>query len=110
MRRVTRTDTMSKYRNIQTLVFGEVLDSRREASRYLQLRAMQDAGEVKNLRRQVDYPIVVNGVKICKYVADFVYEQNGRQVVEDSKGYRTREYRLKKKLMKAVYGIEIVES
>ena len=94
-------------------VDGVRFASRREARRYRQLKALADAGAVANLRLQVRYPIAVNGVTICTYVADFVYNEGGPagpEVVEDCKGYRTPEYRLKKKLMRAVYGVEIRET
>jgi hypothetical protein len=45
----------------------------------------------------------------CSYVADFVYYVNGQQIVEDTKGYRTPEYKIKRKLMLSVYGIRIKE-
>lgn len=99
----------SKYRNKKTVIDGITFDSRREASRYGVLKIMQAAGLISGLRLQVPYVITVNGEKICKYVADFVYQENGREVVEDVKGVRTREYILKRKLMFAVFGIEIKE-
>lgn len=99
----------NKYRNKKTVVDGITFDSRREASRYGVLKIMQAAGLITNLRLQVPYVIAVNGQKICRYVADFVYLENSREVVEDVKGVRTREYILKRKLMFAVFGIEIKE-
>jgi hypothetical protein len=71
---------------------------------------MQQAGAIKNLQLQVPYDIVINGVKITRYVADFVYEEKDQQIVEDSKGYKTAEYKMKRLLMWAVLGIEIIES
>lgn len=85
-------------------------DSKMEYRRYLDLTMMERAGVISNLRRQVKYPIVIDGVLVCTYVADFVYLQDGQEVVEDSKGYRTPEYRQKKRLMKEVMGIEILET
>ena len=70
---------------------------------------MLAAGIISDLRLQVPYVITVNGLKICKYVADFVYIDKGYEVVEDVKGMKTPTYNLKKKLMKAVHGIEIQE-
>ncbi len=100
---------MNKYRNIKTTVNGLVFDSRKEASRYQELRLLQQAGQIHDLRLQVPYAIVINDVKVCKYVADFVYIENGKQRVEDTKGILTPVYRLKKKLMRAVHGIEVIE-
>lgn len=99
----------AKYRNKKTVVDGIKFDSQREATRYSVLKIMQAAGVISELRLQVPYVITVNGLKICKYVADFVYVDKGREVVEDVKGMKTPTYNLKKKLMKAVHGIEIQE-
>lgn len=99
----------NKYRNKKTVVDGIKFDSQREATRYSVLKIMQAAGVISDLRLQVPYVINVNGLKICKYVADFVYIDRGREVVEDVKGMKTPTYNLKKKLMKAVHGIEIQE-
>lgn len=99
----------AKYRNKKTVVDGIKFDSQREATRYSVLKIMQAAGVISDLRLQVPYTITINGLKICKYVADFVYIDNGREVVEDVKGMKTPTYNLKKKLMKAVHGIEIQE-
>lgn len=99
----------AKYRNKKTVVDGIKFDSQREATRYSVLKIMQAAGVISDLRLQVPYVITVNGLKICKYVADFVYVDRGRDVVEDVKGMKTPTYNLKKKLMKAVHGIEIQE-
>ena len=99
----------AKYRNKKTVVDGIKFDSQREATRYSVLKIMQAAGVISDLRLQVPYVMTVNGLKICKYVADFVYVDRGREVVEDVKGMKTPTYNLKKKLMKAVHGIEIQE-
>lgn len=71
----------------------------------------QMAGEIRELQCQVRYPLVVNGAKISTYVADFVYRdvETGAVVVEDAKGYPTREYIMKARLMVALYGFEIRE-
>lgn len=99
----------SKYRNEKTAVDGLKFDSKAEADRWGQLVVMQQAGLITNLRRQVAYPIDVNGLRVCSYVADHVYEENGQTIVEDVKGKPTPVYTLKKKLMLAVYGIAIRE-
>lgn len=85
-------------------------DSKREARRYSQLLLMRKAGEIRNLQCQAEFILRVQGTTICKYRADFYYEdKHGNPVIEDAKGVRTAVYRLKKKLMKAQYGIEIQE-
>jgi hypothetical protein len=73
------------------------------------LKILQAAGVVTQLRLQVPYELTVNGLKVCRYIADFVYMMDGKEVVEDVKGMRTPEYKLKRKLMLAVFGIEIQE-
>lgn len=85
-------------------------DSKMEYRRYLDLTMMQRAGAISDLRRQVKYPLILEGVLVCTYIADFVYTQDGQEVVEDSKGYRTPEFRQKKRLMKEVLGIDILET
>jgi len=102
---------VNKYRAKKTEINGERFDSKREAARYQALLWMERAKEISNLKRQVTYRIEVGGVLICKYISDFEYDlPNGQHVVEDSKGYRTPIYRLKKKLMKAVHGVELYET
>ncbi len=90
---------------------GVVFDSKGELARWEELRLLERAGEVSELRRQVRYDLAVEGVKVGTYVADFSYlDHKGRHVVEDFKGVRTPVYRLKKKLMLAIYGIHIHET
>lgn len=87
-------------------------DSRKEAARWAELVALESAGAISGLRRQVRIPIRVNGVRVCVYVADAVYCEGGRRVIEDTKSEVTRRlpvYRLKRKLLAAIYGIEIRE-
>ena len=99
----------SKFGNHKTVVDGITFDSKAEATRYSVLKVLQSAGVVTQLRLQVPYDLSVNGVKVCRYIADFVYTMDGKEVVEDVKGMRTPEYKLKRKLMMAVFGIEIQE-
>jgi hypothetical protein len=103
----------SKYRNRKCVVDGEKFDSEKEARRWRELKLLEHAGEIKNLRRQVRYELRVGRIPICAYVADFAYVQNSRRVVEDVKGYRRgNPYRLflvKKALMKSLHNISIVE-
>ena len=100
----------TKYRAIPTVADGYRFASKKEAARYGELKLMARAGEIVGLELQPRFPIAVNGVRICAYVGDFQYIQEGRFVVEDCKGYRTREYQIKKKLVFAVYGVAILET
>lgn len=100
----------SKYGNKKTVIDGITFDSMAEAARYGVLKTLERCGSVKNLRLQVPYDITINGKKVCKYVADFVYDEHGEQIVEDVKGMKTPVYTLKKKLMFAVFGIVILET
>lgn len=102
----------SKYRNKKTEADGLVFDSQKEARRWGDLKTLERAGEIIDLKRQVKYELEINGHLICSYKADFTYRRTGRPevIVEDAKGYRTQIYGLKKKLMKAIHGIEILET
>jgi hypothetical protein len=101
----------TKYHNRKTEFQGIVFDSQKEAHRYQELLWMRQAGKIHCIEVQPRYDLIVNGVKIGFYKADFRYfdKQTGIAVVEDVKGVRTPIYNLKKKLMAALYGIEIVE-
>lgn len=108
---------MSKYHNRKTLFDGKYFDSKKEADRYAELRLMERAGIIHGLKCQVPYILIptqyVNGKlaeQACVYKADFVYHQNGQLVVEDTKGYRTADYIIKRKLMLQNYGIRIKET
>lgn len=101
---------MSKYRNVRTELDGYKFDSKREAGRYAELKILARAGLARDLAVHPVYPIEVNGFPICKYEADFFYrDERGLPHVEDVKGVRTDVYRIKKKLVKALLGIEIQE-
>jgi Protein of unknown function (DUF1064). len=98
-----------KYGNQPTEIGAHKFASKREAKRYAVLASMQEQGEITNLRLQKRYPIVVNGKKVCVYVGDFEYQSGGMVIVEDAKGVKTSVYKLKRKLMQIVNGIEIRE-
>ena len=83
---------------------GIVFDSRFEMLRWIELQLLERAGEITHLRRQPAFPIVVNGVKVCTYEADFAYCEDGSEVIEDVKGVATPVFRIKAKLMRAVWG------
>jgi hypothetical protein len=99
---------VSKYRNSKIEIDGIKFDSGAEGERYKILKAKEKAGLIKNLQMQVNYPLLVNGLKICDYRADFVYEVGGKTVVEDVKGQLHDVFKLKYKLMYACYGITIL--
>jgi len=102
---------MSKYKNIKVEVDGFKFDSKAEARYYGILKMRKLAGEL-DFERQVKYDLVVNGVLIGSYIADFVLNIKGKKEVVDVKSAMTKKlpvYRIKKKLMLAVYGIEIIE-
>lgn len=114
---MTRWSQYNKYRN-QKCVYGDMtFDSKKERDRYIQLRVMENAGLIQNLRRQVKYEVIPKQVDVMghvieratAYVADFVYEKDGETVVEDTKGERTRDYIIKRKLMLWRYGIRVQE-
>ena len=107
---------MTKYKNRKITVNGEVFDSKKEYIRYRELALLEKAGQISDLKRQVKYELIpsqrVNGKVVeraCTYVADFVYTENGKTVVEDTKGFRTKDYIIKRKLLLYVHGIQIQE-
>ena len=118
----------SKYGADKVFVNGIVFDSKKEARRYSELFVLLKAGEITDLKRQVKFVLIPaqreadvigprGGKKPGKllehevaYVADFAYtEKNGSKVVEDTKGFRTKDYIIKRKLMLWVHGIRIRE-
>lgn len=121
----------SKYHNRKTRVSnGQIADSRKEARRYEELLLLQRAGRISNLRTQVPYELIPaqyetyerygkngnrlkDGIKLVEravvYVADFVYVEDGKTIVEDTKGVRTPDYIIKRKLMLHIHGIRIQE-
>ncbi len=118
----------NKYNAKKVELDGILFDSQHEADRYATLKLQLRAGEISDLRLQVKYVLVpakrepdnigpCGGVKKGKiieremyYKADFVYKtKDGTEIVEDAKGYRTKDYKLKRKLMLAVHGIKLRE-
>ena len=101
------SQTKSKYRNRKTELDGVTYDSKKEAKRAAELNLMLKNGEIITLARQVRFRLA----KGIEYVADFVYTtKDGQQITEDVKGMKTDVYKLKKKLMKELRGIEILET
>ena len=99
-----------KFNARRTELDGIVFDSKKEAARYGDLKLLAKAGKITDLALQVEYPMIVNGHKVCSYRADFRYMENGKTVVEDTKGFKNPIYSLKKKLLFACYGIRICET
>lgn len=124
---------MSKYHARKTeTTDGIIHDSAKEADRWCELKLLERSGIITGLDRQVKYVLIPaqyetykrygkNGARLkdgirlfekeCAYIADFVYQfaDTGEIVVEDVKGFKTKEYRIKKKLMLWVHGIRIQE-
>ena len=98
-----------KYGNRRTEYAGVTYDSAKEARRAAELDLLLRAGDIADLQRQKTYPLDVNGVPICRYRADFVYRRGADTIVEDVKGFKTPEYKIKAALMKAVFNIEVRE-
>lgn len=118
---------MRKYGSKKVRIDGIIFDSKKEARRYHELKLLQRAGEISGLELQKTFELIPaqrepdtigarGGIKkgkvieqAVKYVADFVYTENGQTVVEDTKGFRTKDYIIKRKLMLYVHGIKIRE-
>lgn len=122
----------SKYGNRKTAVDGISFDSKKEASRYRELLLLERAGKIGNLRRKVKYVLIPAQYenpdsptksgrgkcleRECSYVADFVYDVPMEpetpemiEIVEDTKGFRTEAYKIKRKMMLFMHGIRIKE-
>ena len=125
---------MNKYGNKKVIINGIEFDSKREAMRYYDLAFLEGIGAISDLKRQVKYELIpvqrekstkvykkgrkkgqpIEGKIIEKavtYIADFVYTDTttGKEVVEDAKGVRTKDYIIKRKLMLYIHGIKIRE-
>ena len=96
----------NKYRAVKTRVGSEMMDSKLEAKTYTDLLLLQKAGEIRDLKLKPVYPLVVNEVRVATYIPDFVFtdRQTGDETVLDAKGVMTPVFRLKAKLMEAIYG------
>lgn len=119
----------NKYKNKKVEIDGIVFDSKKEARRYQELLLLERNGIIKDIQRQVKFVLIpaqrepdsigarggVHKGKVleneCSYIADFVYFDNiaNEVVVEDTKGFRTKDYVIKRKLMLKVHGIKITE-
>lgn len=109
---------MNKYRNKKIVIDGIEFDSRLEVNRYCQLKILERAREIKDLRRQVEFIIQPSykknnkTIRAIKYIADFVYYdvKKKKTIIEDTKGFKNEVYRIKKKIFEYKYPeLEIVE-
>lgn len=122
---------MSKYHNNVTVTSDGIKHaSQKEATRWCELKLLERAGKISDLQRQVEFELIPcqyetyerfskrgerlgEGLRVaerrCVYVADFVYTEDGKKVVEDTKGMRTKEYVIKRKLMLYIHHIKIKE-
>ena len=107
---------INKYKNRKTTVDNIVFDSAAESQYYIYLKLLERQGDIRDLKTQVTFPLIIDGVdgkkhKICKYVADFTYtDKEGIYHVDDVKNPTLTKgvaFRLKFKLMLALYGVEI---
>lgn len=102
---------MSKYRAKKVEVDGIIFDSKKEANRYSELKWLEIGGVIENLRLQVPFVLIDKSEhgRAIKYIADFVYTEGDREIVEDVKGFKTDVYKIKKRLLAERYGIEVRE-
>lgn len=105
-----RPTSSNKYRAIKTEIDGILFASRKEANRYSELKILERAGKITDLCLQVSFPLIIEGVKIATYICDFAYTENNQVIVEDCKGMKTATYKIKAKLMWALYRIKIFET
>lgn len=110
---VNKYININKYKNIKTCVNNIKFASIKEAERYNILNLLERSGKISNLELQKKYILIPKqkGYRECAYYADFVYILNrtGKLIVEDVKGVKTEVYKIKKKLMKYIYNIDISE-
>jgi len=122
----------NKYGSKKIEVDGIIFDSKKEAKRYQELLLLEKAGAIQDLQRQRKFILIpaqrefTNEIytkgrkkgcfkqgklleRECAYIADFLYIENGKRIVEDTKGFRTKDYIIKRKLMLYMYGIRIKE-
>ena len=118
----------NKYKSHKTNANGVIFDSKKEYNRYIELTLLSRSGAIKGLKRQVKFelipaqyePDIINPrgkvkkgkliERAVSYIADFVYtDENGKTIVEDTKGFRTKDYIIKRKLLLYMHGIRIKE-
>ena len=106
----------SKYHSRKITRDGETFDSVKEYRRWCELKLLEQAGKIVDLKRQLKFELIpsqkVDGRVVerpCTYIADFVYQEDGQTVVEDTKGFKTKDYIIKRKLMLYIHGIKVSE-
>ena len=108
----------SKYHSRKITVDGVSYDSKKEYNRYRELSMLEDAGIIHDLKRQVKFELLPSQRDLTtgkvierpvSYIADFVYFEGERLIVEDVKGIRTKDYILKRKMLLYFHGIRIKE-
>lgn len=107
----------SKYGNKKAEIDGETFDSIKEANRWVELKWLEKGGVIKDLKRQVKFELLptqrVDGKVVERpvtYIADFTYMEDGKLVAEDTKGFKPKEYVIKRKLMLYIHGIQVRET
>ena len=105
------TYTRSKFKNIRTTVDGITFASKKEAARWLFLKELEAAGMIRDLVRQIRYPLMVNDIRIGTYIPDFEYivVRTEKKITGDVKGKLTALYRRSAKHLAAQYGITVIE-
>lgn len=103
------TFTKNKYNAIKQTYKGEVFDSKKELNRFMELEILLRASEISDLEIHPKFDLMVNGVKIGRYTADFRYKKGSDIIVEDvkSRATKTRDYMLRKKIL-ATYNPPII--
>jgi hypothetical protein len=106
-------DERTHFGSVTAYAEGQPFQSTWERDRYCQLRLLEEGGIIQHLDTQVEFPLVVDGYLVTTYVADFVYDEAGSIIVEDSKSQPTaakRDYKYKRNLMYICYGVRVLES
>lgn len=108
---LSKAPKRQKYGNRRVEVDGVKFDSKHEGDRWAELQLLQKADHITDLRRQVPFDLkAYGGLRVGRYIADFVYREAGKEIVEDAKGVKTALYRWKARHMLAQYGIAIRET
>ena len=100
----------SKYHAKPEFIDNIRFASQREGNRYRELKLLFRAQQITELEIQPKFPVRFGDKLLFTYRADFAYYEDGKRVCEDSKGFRTPVYKLKKRIVESVYGITIVET
>ena len=106
----------SKYHSRKITRDGETFDSVKEYRRWCELKLLEQAGKIADLKRQQKFELIPSQKvdrrvveRPCTYIADFVYQEGGQTIVEDTKGFKTKDYIIKRKLLLYIHGIKVSE-